>query len=220
MSARAFIILLLAALLLIGCTSAAPESTEHKGTIVTYPAVPTAPSTTAAPKVIAVTPSGTTKSDDELIQTADQVLSGKYGIDLSHYNVHVNHYDNAGAEVCYSFSMYGYSAVLLGDISAYFHADGTLYRIYDDSEEILRYIPYITEEAVLAAATNLDQQAKAYKDVNRYSYQIDQDGYLCLGVEILVEYEPTQTDSEGNPIHGCGFDHDHIFLRERICQYQ
>lgn len=39
----------------------------------------------------------------------------------------------------------------------------------------------------------------------------DQDGYLCLCAEIIVYFEP---EVEG--MKGCGFDHDHVFYRERI----
>ena len=217
MTKKKLIFLLLTVLALTACAPKPAESTGPNE-IITYPSVSTTPTSPKKPEIIAVTPSGTTESDEELRQVTAQVLTEKYGVNLSPYTSRITRYDDGDAHVCYTFGIYGYTS-MPGDITAYFHADGTLYSIYNYSEDITKYLPYITEEAVQAAVAKLEQQASAYEDVNPYYYQIDQEGYLCLGVEIIVEYEPTQTDSQGNLIHGCGYDHDHIFLRERICHY-
>lgn len=210
--------LLLAALVLTGCGQNQPEVTSPTEGIQTFPTTAAKPTTPKMPVTDISTPSGTISSDQELYQTADQVLAEKYGLtDLSNYKSHINRYSDTDATVCYALSFCGYHT--RAEITVDFNQDGTVSRIRRNDEEYTRYLPFLTEAAVQAAVEKLDRQAKAYNDVNPYSWQIDQEGYLCLGVEIIVEYDTPKTDSQGNPIYGCGCDHDHIFLRERVCHY-
>lgn len=99
------------------------------------------------------------------------------------------------------------------------HSDGT-YTIYlpacdqevsvHQSEEA--FLPYVSDELIRQADLALSHILADHPDDDHGIYlSCDQDGYLCLCAEIIVYFEP---EVEG--MKGCGFDHDHVFYRERI----
>ncbi len=47
-----------------------------------------------------------------------------------------------------------------------------------------------------------------------FSISKDEEGFLCLRAEVIVELEPPTKD--GLTLGGCGNDHDHLFFTERI----
>lgn len=74
------------------------------------------------------------------------------------------------------------------------------------------YLPYVTDELIHAADLALSQILADHPDDNSGVYlTFDEDGYLCLCAEVIVYFE-----SEEEGMSGCGFDHDHVFYRERI----
>ena len=74
------------------------------------------------------------------------------------------------------------------------------------------FIPYITDELIEAADKHIasvltaDEIEKAVLKL-----QIDKEYYLSINGEI-IRYLETEDDSQ----KGCGIDHDHIFINERI----
>ena len=73
------------------------------------------------------------------------------------------------------------------------------------------------EEALvdLAAEAALAEQLKAYGENHSGGYlSVDDEGWLCLVTEIIVELETHFWQQDG----GCGVDHDHVFITERICK--
>lgn len=78
-------------------------------------------------------------------------------------------------------------------------------------EKYEAYIPYISEDLIRKAELILTE---AIVGQERYGIYLstDQDGYLCLAVEIIVSLTPPPDINYG----GCGIDHDHVFHRERI----
>lgn len=74
------------------------------------------------------------------------------------------------------------------------------------------YLPYVTDELIHAADLALSEILTDHPDDYPGVYlTFDEEGYLCLCTEIIVYFEP---EEEG--MSGCGFDHDHVFYRERI----
>ncbi len=71
------------------------------------------------------------------------------------------------------------------------------------------HLPYISDELVYSAETVLSEKVSKYKSAPVYYLYIDDDGYLCLGVEVIEHFE---TASEK---YGCG-DHEHYMYYERI----
>lgn len=100
---------------------------------------------------------------------------------------------------------------------AEFSADGRVVKTSASFEgEYSRYLTGATPEAIAAAESGLAGQLAAYGQSASYGYlTIDEAGYLCLSAEVIVELDQPFGGifSEG----GCGVDHEHVFLRERIC---
>ena len=64
------------------------------------------------------------------------------------------------------------------------------------------------------AEEKISQQASQYSKRGDFYLSADEENYLCLCMEIIVELEPP---SGGEWLEGgCGIDHEHVFFRERI----
>lgn len=224
-------ILLLTALVFSGCTKQetkpAPTEAPTSAPSASAPTDPSTPSNSAPtdpiptdpikPEAPKVTPSGNTSSDDELRQIGDAVLKEQYGItDLDNFKINISHNSNGRASIRYELFIHGYDTNRWVFIS--FKADGTVNSISGDVSKYSKYLPYVTAEAVQAAAQKLDAMVGNHPHPE-YCYSIDQEGYLCLGTEVIVYYETPKTDSQGNTIAGCGFDHDHSFYSVQVCHY-
>ncbi len=81
-------------------------------------------------------------------------------------------------------------------------------------EEEAEFIPYISDDLVLAAERKITEEVSAYGNNSEFYLQIT-DGYLCLTVEVIKYIEPP-VSSDGDVISGCGYDHEHLFFSERI----
>ena len=216
-------ILLLTALLFPGCAKQAntPAPTETSPTSPTEPIptdpTPTVPSNPEAPKV---TPSGNSSPEDELRLIADQVIKEQYGItDLSCFEINIDHYKNGKATVSYELYIHGYPTN--GELWVKFDANGQFSSVQDvnDFGMYVKYLPNATPEAVQAAVKQLDAMVRSHAHPDYY-FNIDLDGYLCLGTEVIIYIENPKTDDAGNVIGGCGFDHKHTFPSVRVCHYQ
>lgn len=69
-----------------------------------------------------------------------------------------------------------------------------------------------TARAVQAAKAKIEEESPYSIDESEYYYDIDDDGYLYLKVELIVQRAPDDLNTGG-----CG-DHDHIFYSERVCK--
>ena len=74
--------------------------------------------------------------------------------------------------------------------------------------EYIKYIPYIYDAVVDNAVDKLSASVAQYGNNSGYYFTIDDDGYLCLTVEVIAPL------AEGE-IGSCS-DHKHIFFSERI----
>ena len=239
-------IFLLAALLFPGCakqtnnpaptqttqappTSPAPIAPVPTGPFSTVPS-PTIPTPTVPhdpipvvpnkPETPIVTPSGNTSSDDELRLIGAQIINEYYGItDLSCFEIDVDHYPNGKAAVNYELYIHGYPTNR--DFRVRFDASGNVDDIQDYISEYLKYLPYATPEAVQKAVAQLQADPMVALRPNApFYYSIDQEGYLCLGTEVIVPIDPPKPTEDGSPISGCGFDHQHTFPSVRVCNYE
>ena len=98
-----------------------------------------------------------------------------------------------------------------GENSIYLSISGETLVIRKDYEA---YIPYISEEMIKAAELILTEAILDQKQHSGIYLTTDQEGYLCLALEIIVSLTPP---SDGNYNYGgCGIDHKHVFHRQRI----
>lgn len=81
------------------------------------------------------------------------------------------------------------------------------------------YSKYLSDEEFLqaleAAVTRLDKKTAQYTSSPRYRLREEQ-GYLCLHFEEIMDIDPPRVDEYGNT-SGCNIDHEHIFFSEKIC---
>lgn len=88
-------------------------------------------------------------------------------------------------------------------------------RIKLENEERL-YAPFITDELVTAAENKITDAVSKYSNHSGFYLQIN-DGYLCLTAEVIKKIDITASTEEGGfAEYGCGIDHEHLFISERI----
>jgi hypothetical protein len=114
---------------------------------------------------------------------------------------------NGYYELEYRISIYGYG---YGNLRFAFDTEGEIVKRFELNEEPLRYSDMLTEKKVLRAVEKIAAEVGEPIDSGEYYFFIDNDNYLCLGTEIIVEFE--ETDAEGNLYH----DHKHVFYNERL----
>lgn len=158
--------------------------------------------------------------DDYLRKLADEAVKRRYALeDLDDYEIYVyRHAQNTSARVEYELRILGHRTY--ESYSVWFGSDATIERIDGDYGEYARYLPYATQTAYDQAKKKLDKQLKPYGQGSGYYLTIDQEGYLCLTVEIIRTLQTSETNPDGSPMSGCGLDHEHLFFRERICYYE
>lgn len=69
-----------------------------------------------------------------------------------------------------------------------------------------------TIDAIQTAKAKIEEKVKDYDESRHYYYAIDDEGYLCLKMEMIVYRAPDDPDTSG-----CG-DHDHKMYSERVCK--
>ena len=146
----------------------------------------------------------------EIKTVTDHLLKEEYGIDdLSVY----------GFEVFYSKRQDQYSATYRLYIQGYrtyeeyvveLDAQGKV--VSFDARRRGKYSCYLkgaTEERMAAAMADIEKQTRKYDEHGAYFLDIDDEGYLCLWVELIVDVPDGKSGD-------CG-DHDHLFFHSRIC---
>lgn len=73
------------------------------------------------------------------------------------------------------------------------------------------YMPFVTDALIYEAEQSLSASIPDGSKSYGYYLRTDEEGYLCLAVEVIVNLEPAE---EGHG--GCGIDHDHVFYDARI----
>lgn len=102
------------------------------------------------------------------------------------------------------------------DISKYLKKkDGDQYLILPISkeeicvwdEEKAKYLIYVDVDMLKTAENRIAKKVSQYDDDTPCYYIDIRDGYLCLAVELIVEFDTRDEN---------GMDHEHVFFRERI----
>ncbi len=70
------------------------------------------------------------------------------------------------------------------------------------------YLPYISDRLLQEAEQKLSEQMAQCEETTGF-FITESEGYLCLAVNTVVDIP----NAEGS---GCGIDHEHVELRERI----
>ena len=226
---RKIVFLLLFSLLLTGCTTGVPAAESITSTTTATDATaPTEPSTTTTDPSTSPTEPSTTTTDPSTSPTepsfpsepdlyaamvraiTDPAVMDHYRLtDLSNYSVYISS-GPRGSTVRYTLCIGNYST----HESYRVHLDTALQieSITGEYGTYAQYLPYVTPEMITDAEEDLARQSAAYPEGGPIYMTIDQEGYLCLQMEVIHEYEPTTPGTSG-----CGIDHDHLFFTARIC---
>ncbi len=156
-------------------------------------------------------------SDEEITAVANAIFKKEFGFDdLSKFSVNIYRLSYDKIHVSYTLQVCGmttqesyelaFSELLVhtdtharhkGEISRYLKTDGFLEAI-----NTAKYKVY--------SACEKHGEPYAYID-------LDSEGYLCVQSEIIVDINPPKLDEYGNEMSGCGYDHEHLFFTERVC---
>ena len=150
---------------------------------------------------------------------SDAAVMQKYGIDaedIYFYEISINEGKQGGFIVYYKLCFYGYDTyehywVNLSSDLALENVSDSEFGTYS------RFISKITEESIKNAEKALDEKLKKYEGVSEKFLSIDDNGNLCLTVEVIVDITPPLSDEHGNT-EGCGLDHDHMLVTELVCE--
>ncbi len=156
----------------------------------------------------------------QMCRIATEAINDEFGdVDLSSFEASIYKFKSGEFSVSYTFVLCGirteerFSVELTPELE--------VKRTYSDN--IGKYSKYLNDiefkTAVEAAKAKIDEKAASYNETPHY-YFIEEEGYLCLCTELIVNIDPPnyETDDDGTVIDGgCGIDHDHIFFTERIC---
>ena len=83
--------------------------------------------------------------------------------------------------------------------------------IHVDRDHV-KYLQYVTDEAVLAAETKITEELKEFSEEPSWTVGTYGDDEMCLVVEVIQFVEGADYMDEV----GCGIDHHHIFFSESI----
>ncbi len=114
---------------------------------------------------------------------------------------------NGLPELVYRIDVYGYD---WGRLAFTFDAEGEIAKNSEMNEEPLFYSHLLTEEMLDEAAAKISEEAGEILEKKEYYFFIDDGEYLCLGTEIIVEFDRVEAD--GSVTH----DHKHVFYNERV----
>lgn len=84
----------------------------------------------------------------------------------------------------------------------------------DKNEICYDYVSYISDELLKEAERKLSEKVAEYTNNSGFYLYVNDEGYLCLAVEIIKKIDPPNTSVEGDA--GCGVDHEHYFYYESI----
>lgn len=150
---------------------------------------------------------------------SDAAVMQKYGIDaedIYFYEISINEGKQGGFIVYYKLCFYGYDTYEHYWVNL--SSDLALENVTDSElGTYSRFISKITEESIKNAEKALDEKLKKYEGVSEKFLLIDDNGNLCLTVEIIVDITPPLSDEHGNT-EGCGLDHEHMLITELVCE--
>ena len=193
----ALALLLAAALPLAGCElldQPFPEETETDSSILIDPEK-TSPETEAP----------LTPEEEALVELAAKALWA--GRDLpakGYFKVSIHpHASDGSNRVRFTLHIGGYRTDEYYNVRV--SADGEVTEIDGGYHDYRRFIKGATSERIAAAKAGLDGQIARYGDKHSgYYFTVDDEGYLCLTCEVIVD-------------KAFG-DHEHKFFTERICK--
>ena len=156
--------------------------------------------------------------DATIRKISDAAIMQTYGLnaeDLFFYEAIINETNQGGIVVYYKLCFFGYDTYEHYWVNL--SADYTLEKITESDLGVFScFLPNVTEQAIKNAEAVLDEALKEYEGVSEKFLSIDDNGNLCLNVEVIVDIVPPIADDEGNTV-GCGLDHDHILITEIVC---
>ena len=190
-------LLLTATLPLAGCElldQPFPEETETDSSILIDPEK-TSPETEAP----------LTPEEEALVELAAEALWA--GRDLpakGYFKVSIHpHASDGSNRVRFTLHMGGYRTDEYYNVRI--SADGEVIEIDGGYHSYRQFIKGATAERIAAAEAGLDRQVARYGDKHSgYYFTVDDEGYLCLNCEVIVD-------------KAFG-DHEHKFFTERICK--
>ena len=155
-------------------------------------------------------------NSEELIRLAEERVASEYGIaDMSQYKLMFRELNDGRFKAEFDLYISGYATHESYWVT--FASDGEIIDTTDiNGNEYSRYLPYISEESIKEAEDKLKKSLEKHNRNSGFYISIDNEGYLCLSAEVIVEYEVSDTDGDGFIEGGCGIDHEHIFYSERI----
>ena len=192
------VLLLATALPLTGCElldELFPEETETDSSILIDPEK-TQPETEAP----------LTPEEEALVEIAAEALWNERGDlpDRAHFRADISYGVNGNTNIYVDFELY------IGDYRTWesydvtLNADHEVTRIDGGYHNYRQYLKGATPDRIAAAEAALADQLKDYGDKHSgYYLSIDQEGWLCLNCEVIVD-------------KAFG-DHEHKFFTERIC---
>lgn len=137
---------------------------------------------------------------------ADAFVTKEYpALSLENCRVDINQNTKGEYSAEYTLTIGGYRTYESYHVK--FNADKTVRNSYANYEgEYSAYLPYVTADKISEAEEKLTKQLEKYETHSGFYLSIDDQGYLCLNAEVIV-------DSLFN-------DHEHKFFSERICGLQ
>lgn len=81
-----------------------------------------------------------------------------------------------------------------------------------DISDYIQYFEKVEAEVLKTAESRILEKTKEYDQKSGFYLQKDEEGCLCLFVEVIVPLEPPTIN--GITMGGCGNDHDHLFFKE------
>ena len=169
----------------------------------------------APEKTEPVTEKVLTPEEEALVQIAAEALWAEYDLPArEHFSVDIYpHATDGSNRVEFTLCIGGYRTH--EDYSIRVSAAGTVTDVSGGYHNYRQFVESATPEKIAAAEAALSAQLTAYGEEHSGGHlTINDEGWLCLSREIIVELETKFWQQDG----GCGVDHDHVFIIERICR--
>ena len=148
---------------------------------------------------------------NEVKAITDEILKQEYGIeDFSHYQFNAFSLSGSrGYSATYTLYIQGYPTY--ERYTVMLTSEGKMNTVNDFQRgKYSCYLKGATEERMAAAVADVERQASRYDEQGPYWLEIDDDGYLCLWLELIVDIPYNENEA-------CG-DHKHVFFHSRICE--
>ena len=158
-----------------------------------------------------------TPEEEALVDLAAEALWSERSDlpDRECFHVDVSYGVNGNTNIYVDFDLYIGSYRTWESYGVTINANRTVTSISGGHHNYRQYLQGATPERIAAAEAALAEQLKAYGENHSGGYlSVDDEGWLCLVTEIIVELETHFWQQDG----GCGVDHDHVFITERICK--